>query len=40
MAANELVREGIVVIRGYLIKDGQHISEKRNKNDVGLLSRG
>jgi hypothetical protein len=31
MAANELVREGLVVICGYLIKECQHILEKRNK---------
>ena len=31
MAANELVREGVVVICDYLIKDCQHILEKRNK---------
>jgi len=43
MAANELVREGVVVICDYLIKEYQHILEKRNKrkkNDVGGLSRG
>jgi hypothetical protein len=42
MAANELVREGVVVICDYLIKECQHILEKRNKrkNDVGGLSRG
>ena len=31
MAANELVREGVVVICDYLIKECQHILEKRNK---------
>jgi hypothetical protein len=31
MAANELVREGVVVIRDYLIKECLHILEKRNK---------
>ena len=42
MAANELVREGVIVICDYLIKECQHILEKRNKrkNDVGGLSRG
>jgi hypothetical protein len=37
MAANELVREGVVVIRDYLIKERQHTLEKRNKrkNDSG-----
>ena len=42
MAANEIVREGVVVLCDYLIKECQHILEKRNKrkNDVGVLSRG
>ena len=31
MAENELVREGVVVICGYLIKECQHSLEKRNK---------
>ena len=31
MAANELVREAVVVICDYLIKECQHILEKRNK---------
>jgi hypothetical protein len=31
MAANELVREGVVVICDYLIKECQHILGKRNK---------
>ena len=31
LAANELVREGVVVICDYLIKECQHILEKRNK---------
>ena len=31
MAANELVREGVVVICDYLIKECQHILEKRNE---------
>ena len=31
MTANELVREGVVVICDYLIKECQHILEKRNK---------
>jgi hypothetical protein len=31
MAANELVRESVVVICDYLIKESQHILEKRNK---------
>jgi hypothetical protein len=35
MAANELVREGIVVMCDNLMKECQHILEKRNKNDVG-----
>jgi len=41
MVTNELVREGVVVICDYLIKECQHILEKRNKrkNDGGL-SRG
>ena len=33
MAANELVREGVVVICDYLIKECQHILEKSNKTD-------
>ena len=42
MAANGLAREGVVVICDYLIKECQHILEKRykGKNDVGGLSRG
>ena len=43
MAANEFMREGVVVICDYLIKECQHILEKeikRKKNDVGGLSRG
>jgi hypothetical protein len=42
MVANELVRERVVVICDYLIKECQHILEKRNtrKNNVGGLSRG
>jgi len=31
MAANELVREGVVVMCDYLIKECQHILGKRNK---------
>jgi hypothetical protein len=31
MVANELVREGVVVICDYLIKECQHILEKRNE---------
>jgi hypothetical protein len=31
MAANELVREGVVVMCDYLIKECQHILEKINK---------
>jgi hypothetical protein len=31
MAANELVREGVVLICDYLIKECQHILEKINK---------
>jgi len=33
MAANELLREGVVVICDYLIKECQHILEKRNKKE-------
>jgi hypothetical protein len=42
MAANELVREAVVVICDSLIKECQHILEKRNKrkNYVHGLSRG
>jgi hypothetical protein len=41
LAANELVREGVVVICDNLIKECQHISEKINeKKNVGGLSRG
>ena len=40
MAANELVREGVVVICDYLMKECQHILEKREKKYVGGLSRG
>jgi hypothetical protein len=35
MVANEVVREGIVVICDYLMKECQHILEKRNKKNVG-----
>jgi hypothetical protein len=37
MAANELVRKGVVVLCDYLIKERQHTLEKRNKrkNNVG-----
>ena len=31
MAANELVQEGVVVMCDYLMKECQHILEKRNK---------
>jgi hypothetical protein len=31
MAVNELVREGVVVMCDYLMKECQHILEKRNK---------
>jgi predicted nucleic acid-binding Zn ribbon protein len=31
MAANELVRQGVIVIYDYLIKECQHVLEKRNK---------
>jgi hypothetical protein len=31
MAANEFVREGVVVICDYLIKECQHTLEKRSK---------
>jgi len=39
MAANELVREGVVVICDYSMKECQHILKKRNKrkNDVLLV---
>ena len=37
MAANELVREGVVVIYDYLIKECQHILEKRNKRKKTLV---
>jgi len=40
MTANELVREGVVVICDYLMKECQHILDKRNerkKNDVLLI---
>jgi hypothetical protein len=41
MAANELVREGVVVICDYLIKEYQHIKKKTNKKkDLGGLSHG
>jgi hypothetical protein len=42
MAANELVREGVDVVCDCLIKECQHISEKRNKRqkDVVGLSPG
>jgi hypothetical protein len=41
VAANELVREGVVIC-DYLIKECQNNLKKRNKrkNDVGGLSRG
>jgi hypothetical protein len=37
MAANDVVREGVVVMCDCLIKECQHILDKRNKrkNDVG-----
>ena len=35
-AANELVREGVVVICDYLMKECQHILEKRNKEEKKL----
>jgi len=43
MAANEPVREGVVVMCDYLMKECQYSLEKlnkRKKNDVGGLSRG
>jgi len=42
MAANELVREGVVVMCDYLMKECQQILEREIKgiNDVGGLSRG
>jgi hypothetical protein len=40
MAANELVREGVVICH-YLMKECKHILEKRNKGEKdGGLSRG
>ena len=36
MAANELVREGVVIC-DYLIKECQHILEKRNKRKKTLV---
>jgi hypothetical protein len=38
MAANEFVREGVVVIRDYLIKECQHILEKRNKKTTLVVN--
>ena len=44
MAANELVREGVVVICDHFIEECQQIlgkkKEIKGKNDVGGLSRG
>jgi len=43
MATNELMREGVVLICVYLIKECQHILEKKEikgRNNVGGLSRG
>ena len=37
VAANEFVREGVGVVCDYLIKEGQHILEKRNKNEKTTL---
>jgi len=37
MAANELVREGVVVICDCLMKECQHILEKRNKRKKDVL---
>jgi hypothetical protein len=37
MAANELVREGVVVICDCLIKECQHILEERNKRKKTTL---
>jgi hypothetical protein len=39
MAANELVREGVVVMCYYLMKECQHVLKKeiRGKNDVLLV---
>ena len=37
MAANELVREGVVVICDYSMKECQHILEKRNKRKNNFL---
>jgi len=39
MAANELVREGVVVMCDYLMKECQHILEKRNKRKKGRSTR-
>jgi hypothetical protein len=37
MAANELVRVGVVVISDYLIKECQHTLEKRKKRKTTLV---
>jgi hypothetical protein len=37
MAANELVREGVVVICDYLIKECQHTLEKEIKGKTMLV---
>jgi hypothetical protein len=37
MAANDLVREGVVVICDYLIRECQHTLEKRNKRKKTTL---
>jgi hypothetical protein len=37
MAANEILREAVVVICDHLIKECQHILEKRNKRKTTLV---
>ena len=37
VAANELVREGIVVICGYLVKECQHILERKKLKKTTLV---
>jgi len=37
MAANELVREGVVVICDYLMKECQQILDKRNEEETALV---
>jgi hypothetical protein len=35
MVANELVKEGVVVMCDYLVKECQHISEKIKEKNIG-----